>query len=118
MAFVSISYEEPNQDKYESVNVSQRFKDETKKFNSGNFVKDWWDAMKYLIMELQWDSPTSFSSSVNHFIMDGDEYDSMYLVNGDNGHELQSEYTEDGIEFFVHKGTTPTWKELKDYCEK
>jgi len=23
----------------------------------------------------------------------------------------------DGIEFFVHEGTTPTWEELKTLCE-
>jgi hypothetical protein len=118
MAFVSISYDEPNQNEYESVNVSSRKDDKTVKFDSGNFVKDWWDAMKYLIVELEWEYPTSFSSSVGHFITDGDNYDSMYLVDDEDspkGSELQSEYTEDGIEFFVPKGTQLTWLELTEY---
>ena len=117
MAFVSISYEEPNQNEYESVNVSSRKDDKTVKFDSGNFVKDWWDAMKYLIIELEWEYPTSFSSSVDHFITDGDKYDSMYLVEKNGVSELQKEYDEEGIEFFVPFGTELTWKELTEYVK-
>ena len=120
MAFVSIDYDEPNQKKYRSVDVSSRKDGKTVKFDSGNFVKDWWDAMKYLIIDLDWEYPTSFSSSVNHFIMDGDNYDSMYLVDDETapkGSELQSEYTEKGIEFFVPKGTKLTWLELTEYVK-
>jgi len=117
MAFVSINYTEPNQNEYYSVNVSSRKPKVTKKFDSGNFVKDWWDAMKYLIIELEWEYPTSFSSSVDHFMMDGDKYDSMYLVEKNGISELQSEYDEEGIEFFVPKGTELTWKELTEYVK-
>lgn len=117
MAVVSIDYEEPNQNEYISVKVSSRKDDKTVKFDSGNFVKDWWDAMKYLIIDLEWEYPTSFSSSVDNFITDGDKYDSMYLVEKDEVNELQSEYDEDGIEFFVPNGTQLTWKELTEYIK-
>jgi hypothetical protein len=51
---------------------------------------------------------------------DGDNYDSMYLVDdktSPKGSELQSEYTENGIEFFVPKGTQLTWLELTEYVK-
>ena len=51
MSFTNISYEEPIQSKYESVEITS-FKGEKRIFDSGDFIKDWYDATKYIITEL------------------------------------------------------------------
>jgi len=104
---------------YKSVEVSYSVdgKRQKKKFNSGDFVKDWYDAIKWII-QFETEEPVCNSSSVDHFIMDGGSkfYDSAYLVIGGDKPTLHYEYRE-GIEFFVSKGTKPTWKELKEICD-
>ena len=80
-------------------------------FNSGNFVKDWYDRTKYIIMQIGTEEFHTNSSSVDHFIMDGAPYDTAYL----KGVELVYEYY-NGIEFFVPEGTKPTWAELREMC--
>lgn len=106
---------------------------QTKKyvFDSGNFVKDWYDAKKQYT-EIQEDEPfLSGSSTCDHFFMDGADFDSAYLhLENDKGvlkyldkteDELwflsQKEVYEEGWEFFVPKGTQPTWEELKEMCK-
>ena len=117
MAVTGINYEEPIPKTYESVDI--QYGDgmkEKKVFASGNFVRDWWNVKKFMIQNLL-DSEHAFchSSSVDHFIMDGAPYDSAYLRTDDKGMPyFQYEYTEDSIEFFVPKGTKPTWEELKE----
>lgn len=99
-------------------------------FNSGDFVKDWFNAKKKY-MELMKEEPfLSQSSSCNHFQGDGGAFDSAYLhaidgkpvlkyVNRDS--ELwfieQRDIYENGWEFFVKENEQPTWEELKKYCE-
>ena len=87
-------------------------------FDSGDFVQDWFDMNKFIMLnQLQF---VSFSSSVDHFIMDGGSelYDSIYLRYNEKLQEwyLDSKYDHknEGYEFFVNKGQTPTWEELKD----
>ena len=124
MAIRGITYEEPLPDTYKNVDISYDKIGEpsVRIFNTGNFVKDWYDLVKWIIFaELQ--EPLCNSSSVDHFIMDGAPYDSAvlkfksddtpyldyahdYLLGGDNG-----------IEFFVEKNTEPTWEELKKLCD-
>lgn len=117
MAVTSIHYNDGgDQLNYESVEVSYGEK-KNKIFNSGNFVKDWFDALKFEIFELQGEHFMN-SSSVDHFIMDGAHYDSAYLKEKDNGKDewyLDYEH-HDGIELFVPEGTKPTWEELKSMC--
>jgi hypothetical protein len=94
-------------------------------FRSGNFIKDWYKAMKFCITQLN-NEILSQSSSVDHFIMDGAKVDSAYLHFENNTPLLKYiDRTEDkwylteipdGIEFFVEEGTTPTWEELKIVC--
>jgi predicted glutamine amidotransferase len=135
MAYTTINYKEfgENDLKYESVEIHYgQGKDEKKKFfNTGNFVKDWFDCNKFKVMEL---SETEWvfihSSSVDHFIMDGAPYDSAYLhMEGDKGVLKyvdrtdpmylfnQQDIYEGGTEFFVPEGTKPTWEELKEMCK-
>lgn len=90
-------------------------------FDTGDFVKDWFNAKKKFLDVLEEEVHLSASSSVDHFIMDGAPYDSAYLVfkdENDTGElSYNSEDYDKGWEMFVHKGTTPTWVELKQYCK-
>ena len=133
MAVSGVNYDEGSEVQgmgYKSVYLHYG-KDKEKLFNSGNFVKDWWDMRKFQIKELSDSEPHfSHSSSVDHFIMDGAPYDSAYLhmvdglvvravlkyVDRTDPQYLwsQQDIYEGGIEFFVPKGTQPTWEELKE----
>lgn len=99
-------------------------------FNSGNFIKDWFDAKKRYL-EIQDQEPyLSGSSTCDHFQMDGAKFDSGYLHIVDNKPVLkyvdttdpnylftQRDIYEDGWEFFVPEGTQPTWEELREMCK-
>ena len=102
---------------YKSVGMSYSVdgKRQKKKFDLGNFVKDWYDAIKWIIQS-EIEEPLCNSSSVDHFIMDGAPYDSAYLIATEKDAYLTYEYYET-LEFFVPKGTKPTWKELKKMCD-
>ena len=125
MAVVSIRYNDGGDPlNYESVEISYGDSMKEKKvFNSGNFIKDWFDCNKFIIFELS-DKEAFFShsSSVDHFIMDGAPYKSAYLKQKDSGKDdewfLDYEYDHrnQGTEFFVPEGTKPTWEELKAMC--
>jgi hypothetical protein len=115
MSVTSINYEEGSKEKdlgYESVNVYYG-NGENKDFDSGDFVKDWYDATKFTL-HLEDEFHHSNSSSVDHFQMDGAEFDSMYLGFDEVAKVgvLSTQYG-DGMELFVTKGTTPTWNELR-----
>lgn len=117
MAVVSIEYNEGNKTKLGYVSVKLAYGNDLQAiFNSGDFVLDWFNFRKFTVMN-NFDELIAYSSSIDLFIMDGATYDSAYLVKdetdkfdlcyGDNWHTL-------GIEFFVNKGTTPTWEEFKN----
>lgn len=148
MAFISISYDEGSNKPdlgYKSVNVC--YGDNKKKiFDSGDFVKDWYYMRKFLITEISnIESYFSYSSSVDHFIMDSAKFDSAYLIVNDDITELKypsnipvikntknntkeeqqkflqylvedNDIDENGIEFFVPENTKPTWAELRKMC--
>lgn len=132
MAFVTIKYNEGAFDDlgYKSVELHYGT-NEKENFQSGNFVKDWYDMRKFMIENLfNSESHFSHSSSVDHFIMDGAPYDSAYLhmindkpvlkyldMSDPNWVSNQADIFENGIEFFVPEGTQPTWEELKEMCE-
>jgi len=124
MSIISITYDEPNTDTYQSVKASLSFKDDKREFTSGNFIKDWYNAIKFLIHESEDGEPWSQSSSVDHFIMDGAQFKSAYLCKDNliGGWHLVYDYDEvsygSGIEFFVEKNTRPTWDEFKNEMEK
>ena len=117
MAVVSIEYDDvaDNEFEYEGVRISYAGKE--KKFHTGNFVKDWYDCIKFIITEPV-DEHIAHSSSVDHFIMDTHGYDSAYLNTVNDVPVLSYEYSHDdpGIEFFVPSGTKPTWEELRKLC--
>lgn len=119
MAFIRIEYKEPNPTGYSGVYISIRSDnaDKEQTFNSGDLEKDWYDAMKVYMASIDEDPRLSASSSVDHYFMDGGDefYESRYLKYDEKNltWELSTEYG-DGFEFFVKKGTYPTWKEMKD----
>ena len=119
MGFISINYDLDSNDSviYENVKLSVNKK--SIKFDSKDFIKDWYNALKtYINVEYKNDnSILSFSSSIDDFIMDNDEYDVKYLIQVDDKFELLSDDIEDkGILVFVNKNENPTWEELKNYC--
>lgn len=123
MAVYSINYNEGNKTDlgYKSVQIRYANLTKIKIFESGNFIKDWFDLIKFIVLELS-DSELHFSgsSSVDHFFMDGANklYDVAYLFNYDEYSDLKYNIIpEDELKFYVPKGTTPTWGELKKMCE-
>jgi hypothetical protein len=120
MAVVEINYDEGNKKKlgYKSVSISYDNLKKEKVFDSGNFVKDWFDYIKWVIQNgINKNEPVVCSSSVDHFIMDGAPYDSAFLKVEKNKTSLVYKYDDDFIELFVPKGTRPTWTELKEMCK-
>lgn len=143
MAVIGINYEGANHDydkdgkrietpgclKYKSVYVY--YQDDEKIFDSGNFIKDWFDAKGFYARGLMDKEPyLSGSSTCDHFHMDGANFDSAYLHIVDDKPVLKYVNTEDpnwfitqrdvyekGWEFFVEPGTQPTWEELKEICK-
>lgn len=118
MSFTTINYNEGSKElQYKSVEVS--YGDELKNvkiFNSGNFVKDWYDRVKFIVTELEDSERHMCSSSVDHFIMDGAPYDSAWLKMSNRSAKLRYYYGEGLLEFFVAAGTRPTWNELREMC--
>lgn len=119
MAVVNVDYNEGAENGelgYKSIILSNTDNNADEKFNTGDFVQDWFNLTKYVMMnELQY---VGMSSSVDHFIMDGGHelYDSMYLVFDidKNKWELSNDFTEEGYEFFVPKGHKFTWEKMKE----
>jgi hypothetical protein len=121
MAVININYDDGNKEDlgYKSVDVSYNNLKKNKIFNSGNFVKDWFDCIKFCIIEMPNDELVSHSSSINHFIMDGAPYDSMFLMIDIETRKpyLTKMHDKMGVELFVPEGTEPTWEELKEMCK-
>jgi hypothetical protein len=143
MAVIGINYEGANHDydenderietpgglKYQLVYI--HYQGGEKVFDSGNFIKDWFDAKKFFSQELMdIEFHLSGSSTCDHFHMDGADFDSAYLHIVDdkpvlmyldredpNWFMTQRDVYEKGWEFFVEPGTQPTWEELKKYCD-
>jgi hypothetical protein len=96
-------------------------------FNSGNFIKDWFDAKKKYVQEFSENESLSGSSSCDDFIVDGAKFDSAYLhMDGEIPILKYLDRTQEypfisdivsGFEMFVPEGTQPTWEELKEMCK-
>lgn len=104
---------------YEKIVLTFNNLNDKKEFSSGNFVKDWYDCMKYYFQEISdkdEDSMLCCSSSVYDFLCDGAPFDSLYLHFSKDGSPVLKHDSEDGFEFFVEAGTKPTWEELRELC--
>lgn len=123
--FISIDYNGNRKDPhrgYECVNVSADVDNkniENHRFRTRDFVRDWYWAMKWTVENFDVYAPVLKMSSVDHFIMDGANFDSAYLrVDGKGNAKLSYKYKFDdpGIEFFVPKGKRWSWGTLKRAC--
>ena len=116
MSFTTINYSEGTKNlDYRSVELYYGENLEEKIFfNSGNFVKDWYDRVKFVIMQISDEEFHTCSSTIDHFIMDGAPYDRAWL----KGIELlySGQDIHHAIQLFVPEGTKPTWEELRDIC--
>jgi hypothetical protein len=126
---IEIDPSDPRYLKYESVYIHYRGDD--KIFDSGSFIKDWFNAKFFFAKELMDKEPhLSGSSTCDHFHMDGANFDSAYLHMVDDKPVLkyidhsdpnylfsQRDIYENGWEFFVESSTQPTWEELKEMCK-
>jgi len=125
MAVYGIDYDEFNEGNksnlgYKSVHISYGNLKKTKTFGSGNFVKDWYNLMKFMSQKLLEKEPYFVgSSTVDHFFMDGAKFDEAYLITNENKMSVlkYDKYYEDSIVFYVPEGTQPTWEELKEMCK-
>jgi hypothetical protein len=141
MAVIGINYEGANHDydndgerietpgglKYQSVYI--HYQGGKKVFDSGNFIKDWFNAKRFYTKDLMDKEPyLAGSSTCDHFHMDGAEFDSAYLhiindtpilkyIDRSDDLFIQRQIWDEGWEFFVEEGTHPTWEELKKYCD-
>jgi hypothetical protein len=118
---ISINYDDVDAKSYVAVQVRPRIGEE-QVFNTGDFVKDWFHANKWIVNN--WTDEEihlRHSSSVDHFIMDGggNLYDSRYLSFDEDYEPILIEYTENMgscIEVFIPKNSNFTWGQLKEYC--
>ena len=140
MAIIGINYDGGNiyDDNYQNIisndmvykSVTLSLNNDKFIYDSGNFVKDWFEAKKKFIDEMDNELHLSTNSTVNHFQSDGGNFDSGYLhvvdgkpvlkyldTNELNYFITQKEIYENGWEYFVPNGTQPTWEELKEICK-
>lgn len=119
MSVVHINYEGCNETlKYQNVTCDEVV------YESGDFIKDWYDLMKDYLKESKYEHIVC-SSSVDHFFFDGANYDSAYLtledgiwnfkyIDIENMTILEQHLIVDsGVEYFVPNGTRMTWNEFK-----
>lgn len=121
MAVFTINYDEGNKENlnYKSIEIHYDSLKQKKMFDSGNFVKDWFNLIKFVITELNnTELHITGSSTIDHFFMDGADklYDEAYL-NTDDIELVYNFSSNDQCKLYVPKGTKPTWNELKEMCK-
>ena len=88
-------------------------------FKSGDFVKDWYDAIVYITKNMS-DYHILYSTGIDEYVKEANLYSSAYLKKVDDVWTLiYSPKPNDLLEcyeFFILKDTTPTWVEFKEYC--
>lgn len=134
MAFTYIDYDESSNnplETYQGVRVKYDG-EKKKKFNSGDFIKDWYYANKFKIKELlETELYFTDSSSVSDFLFDTrikekDQEDSfemrfdecfLRVIDGKPTLCYSPELCIEGAMFYyVEKDTKLTWEELKERC--
>ena len=129
MSVIGIDYNEGGDLKYNGIYFHPTIGNKDKTFFTGDFVKDWYDVMKFILTGGDGEEfHVAFSSSVHHFIGDTDLYESRHLdFETMEFHNIQTvNDVENGIgwakfdeltEFFVEKGSTiSTWDEYRAHC--
>jgi hypothetical protein len=112
-----VNYEEGDQSTYEELILTNRETEEKTRFHTGNIVIDYINVVKFLG---EMEAGCIWSSSIDHFFMDGTKYDRLY-VNHDNK-VLTGEWTEEYekcIGYFVPiKENITSFEELRAYYKK
>jgi len=83
--FITIDYDEPKAKTYRGVHL--HIEDEVNKFDSGDFIKDWFNMNKFIAHSYL--TGCSISSSYDHFFMDGAKYNPLHLVKENDIFELR-----------------------------
>lgn len=119
---VGIVYREPDQSTYEAIQV-HRDGSMVASFNSGDPIVDWIDLCKWLAeieaCHFMW------SSSVDHFFMDGGGYTNLYVdhSNDENVAFTTEQVIDNGIDTdelaeYIINDDIKTFDELKAYYKK
>jgi hypothetical protein len=100
---------------YKSVKISGHSSDKT--FSTGNFIKDWYAAMKHVVTVVA-STDDEFdiieSPSVNAFLLAGAPYRPSWLVATDDGKaHLSYTFEPECLKLFVNDGASPTWEEFQ-----
>lgn len=110
MAKIGINYVETGEDiVYDNVCIIYDNHSKIKMFDSGDFVKDWYNCIKYLI---NINENISYYNSVPNFLKDGAPYVKRFLKEYDGEYRLDEEQDDDSVLVFTHINTQPTWEEI------
>lgn len=118
MATVRINYDKDTLD-YKSVVITYDFNKKVKSFDSGDFVRDWYDATKFRMVLDKVEFDFKELPSVNNFDFLTNKFDRAYLKRSKNEFYLKydvKEYDHFSVKYYVKAGTTPTWDELRKIC--
>ena len=85
-----------------------------KKYDSGNFIADWYKATEYMIRYMK-TYDVAFSRGIDDYIHLSNKYTKVYLKKYGSQWILSKDIN-DGYIFYVNKGTNPTSVELKQLC--
>lgn len=116
MAVIGIFYQKCEKIKYDHVFL-HTINGEIK-FDSGNFLKDWYSGIKmFLYGDLKYDKDLYYSSTVDFFINDCADFDKVYLLLKDDTGILIPIPQHECVRMFVPKGQSLSWTELKEISQ-
>lgn len=118
MAIIDVISEDGSPGTYKAVEISYGWDlEEREKFDSGDFVKDWYNCVKFTVEKFAGeDERVMYSSSVDHFIMDSNMYRTKFLSVDEEGDRISLENDGPGLDFFVEKEDY-TWEKLRARCD-
>ena len=115
----NVDYTEFDQSSYKGMELTHRDTNEKHYFGTGNPVVDYINVLKFLIEE---EAGAVWGSSIDHFFMDGDAYDRLYVNHDNDDKVLTGDWTEEYekcIGYFIPiKENITSFEELKTYYKK
>lgn len=99
-----------NKVQYYSINISDGSFEY--QFETGSFVKDWFTAIQFLL-DNNIDNIAS-SSTLDHFFMDGAEYDEIYFYIENKRGFLTKQKVKGSIKYYIEKDTFLQWEDFKN----
>lgn len=85
-----------------------------KTYDSGNFVKDWYNALEYAIKHMK-KYNIVFSKGIDDYVHLSNKYKKVYLKKYNNHWTLFNNIN-DGYVFYVLKDSNLSWEDLKQLC--